>query len=179
MVRRWGIVAALILMVALALMAQDKAPDKDKNAAKTSEQSLAFYKLDLAVREMDGSKVVNTRNYTINQRGDDWGRFRVGSRVPVVTGTANNIPTQVQYIDVGLNADCHVVETADGPTLNWTIDLSSAAPETVSNGQPVIRNVRSQGQTLLTFNKPIVLSSSDDLSSTHKFVFEVTATKVK
>jgi hypothetical protein len=129
---------------------------------------------------MDGSKVVNTRNYTINQRGDDWGRFRVGSRIPMLTSTGNtSVPSQWQYLDVGLNADCHIVETEAGPTLNWTIDLSSVAPDRGAADQPIIRNVRSQGQTILSFNKPIALSSTDDLSSTHKFVFEVTATRVK
>jgi hypothetical protein len=170
-----------MLAMALPIMAQDK----DSKDATKADKVLAFYKLDLAVREMDGSKVVNTRNYTINQKGDDWGRFRVGSRIPVSTGvvstaTSNaNSVTQWQYIDVGLNADCHVIESDPGPTLVWTIELSSVAPEPGAGGQPVIRNVRSQGQTLLTFNKPVVLSNTDDLSSTHKFVFEVTATKIK
>ncbi len=178
MVRRWGMIVAFILTLAMALpmMAQDK----DNKATKAPDKALAFYKLDLAVREMDGSKVMNTRNYTINQKGDDWGRFRVGSRIPVstATGTSSSM-TQWQYIDVGLNADCHIVESDPGPTLIWTIELSSVAPEAGAAGQPVIRNVRSQGQTLLTLNKPIVLSNTDDLSSTHKFVFEVTATKLK
>lgn len=178
MVRRWGMIAALVLaaVVAAPVLAQDK----DKDAGKPSQSTPTFYKLDLAIREMDGSKVINTRDYTINQRGDDWGRFRVGSRIPVSTQRENpNLPNPVSYIDVGLNADCHVVESDPGPTLTWTIDLSSVAPESVTAGQPVIRNVRSQGQILLSFNKPIVLSTTDDLSSTHKFVFEVTAMKIK
>lgn len=187
MIRRWGRVAALALTIALALpvVAQDKAPEKDAAAAKTSEQPLAFYKLDLTVREMDGSKVLNTRNYTVNQKGNDWGRLRVGSRIPVRTGVVNgasstpNMVTQWQYVDVGWNADCHIVESDPGPTLIWTLELSSVAPEPGAGGQPVIRNITSEGQTLLTFDKPMVLSNTDDLSSTHKFVFEVTATKVK
>lgn len=179
MVRRWGRVSALLLTIALVLpvMAQDK---DSKEAGKTSDKRSAFYKLDLAVREMDGNKVMNTRNYTINQKGDDWGRFRVGSRIPIATsGATASAPAQIQYIDVGLNADCHIIESDPGPTLSWTIELSSVAPETGAGGQPVFRNVRSQGQTLLTLDKPTVLSNTDDLSSTHKFVFEVTATKIK
>jgi hypothetical protein len=172
MVRRWGMIAGVILMLAMVLPAV--AQDKDnKDAAKAPGKAVGFYKLDLAVREMDGGKVVNTRSYTINQKGDDWGRFRVGSRVPVqATGI------DAQWIDIGLNADCHIVESDQGPTLMWTIDLSSVAPESANTGRPVIRNVRTQGQTILSFSKPIVLSSSDDLNSTHKFVFEMTATKI-
>jgi hypothetical protein len=116
MVRRWGMIAALVLaaVVAAPVLAQDK----DKDAGKPSQSTPTFYKLDLAIREMDGSKVINTRDYTINQRGDDWGRFRVGSRIPVSTQRENpNLPNPVSYIDVGLNADCHVVESDPGPTL--------------------------------------------------------------
>ncbi len=174
MVRRWGRVIGFLIVIAMALpmLAQEK---DNKETAKAPEKAPTFYKLDLSVREMDGSKVVNTRSYTMNAKGDDYGRFRVGSRIPVVTGAG----PQFQYIDVGLNADCHVIESAPGPTLTWTIELSSIAPERGAGDQPVIRNVRSTGETLLFLNRPIVLSTSDDLSSTHKFVFEVTATKIK
>ena len=66
MVRRWGMIAALVLaaVVAAPVLAQDK----DKDAGKPSQSTPTFYKLDLAIREMDGSKVINTRDYTINQR---------------------------------------------------------------------------------------------------------------
>ena len=182
MVRRWGRIAAFIVALAIAMpvMAQEQ---ESKDTPKASSKAQTFYKLDLAVREIDGSKTVNTRNYTLNAKGDDYGRFRVGSRIPVSTGTftttTGNSNMQWQYIDVGLNADCHIIESDPGPTLVWTIELSSVAPEPGAGGQPVIRNVRSQGQTLLTLNKPVVLSNTDDLSSTHKFVFEMTATKLK
>ncbi len=172
MVRRWGTAVGLLIVIAMALpmLAQD-----NKEAANAPEKKPTFYRLDLSVREMDGSKVVNTRNYTLNAKGDDWGKFRVGSRIPVVTGTG----PQFQYIDVGLNADCHIIESDPGPTLTWTIELSSVAPERGALEQPIIRNVRSNGETLLSLNKAIVLSTSDDLSSTHKFVFEITATQIK
>jgi hypothetical protein len=184
MVRRWGKMVGFFIIIAMALpiMAQEK---DNTEPAKAPDKPLAFYKLDLSVREMDGSKVVNTRTYTLDAKGDDWSRFRVGSRIPVTTGTFSNaadskpINVQWQYLDVGLNADCHIVESDSGPTLSWTIELSSVAPEMGAAGQPIIRNVRSQGATLLFLNKPTVLSTADDLSSTHKFVFEMTATQIK
>lgn len=174
MVRRWGRMLGFLAIIAITapMLAQDK---DNKEAAKAPAKAPTFYKLDLSVREMDGSKVVNTRDYTLNAQSNDYGRFRVGSRIPVVTGSG----PQFSYIDVGLNADCHVIETDPGPTLTWTIELSSIAPERGAGDQPVIRNVRSTGETLLFLNKPIILSTSDDLSSTHKFVFEITASQVK
>ena len=184
MVRRWGRIVGLVIMLSMALplLAQDK---DNKDAVKASDKAHAFYRLDLSVREMDGSKAVNTRNYTLNSEGNEWGRFRVGSKIPVSTGAINltgptpGPVTQWQYIDVGLNADCHIVDSDSGPTLIWTIELSSVAPELGAGGQPIIRNVRSQGATLLLLNKPTLLSTADDLSSTHKFVFEVTASQLK
>lgn len=172
MVRRWERIVGFLIIIAMTLpmMAQD-----NKEAAKTPEKAPMFYKLDLSVREMDGSKVVNTRSYTLNAKGDDYGRFRVGSRIPVSTGTGS----QFQYIDVGLKADCHVIEAGSGPWLTWSIDLSSVAPERGAGEQPIIRNVVSQGETPLLLNKSTLLSTADDLSSTHKFVFEITATQIK
>lgn len=179
MVRRSRRIVGFVIIIAMALpmLAQE-----NKEATRPPEKTPTFYRLDLSVREMDGSKAVNTRNYTLNAQGNEWGRFRVGSRIPVSTGTSSSEggnSARWQYIDVGLNADCHIVESDPGPTLTWTIELSSVAPEIGAAGQPIIRNVRSQGATLLFLNKPTVLSTSDDLSSTHKFVFEITATKVK
>lgn len=179
MVRRKGLIVGFLMIIGMVLpmLAQD-----NKDAAKPPDKAVAFYRLDLSVREMDGNKAVNTRNYTLNAQGNEWGRFRVGSKIPVSTGTSSSgggVSTQWQYIDVGLNADCHIIESDPGPTLTWTIELSSVAPEMGAAGQPIIRNVRSQGATLLFLNKPTVLSTSDDLSSTHKFVFEVTATRIK
>ncbi|HEU5403973.1 MAG TPA: hypothetical protein VFU86_21645 [Terriglobales bacterium] len=184
MVRRWGRIAGLVLIIAVAfpMLAQEK--DNKEAAKAAADKTAAFYKLDLSVREMDGSKVVNTRTYTLNAVGNEWGRLRVGSKIPVSTGTysptTDSKPiTQWQYIDVGLNADCHLVDSTPGPTLVWTVELSSVAPERGDGQQPIIRNVRSQGATLLLLNKPTLLSTADDLSSTHKFVFEITATQVK
>lgn len=179
MVRRCGLLA-ITLVVALMFTGVTTAQDNEKKAEKTAAASKvdrepwSFYKLDLTVREMDGAKVVNTRSYTLNGRGDEWSRVRVGSRIPVNTGNG------ITYVDLGLNADCHLMDNDAETSLSWTIDLSSAAPETLTTGQqPVIRTVRSQGQIPLILGKPILLSSSDDLNSTHKFVFEVTATKLK
>lgn len=179
MVRRCGL-WMMMLMVALIFTGVSSAQDNEKKIEKAAGVSKmdrdpsSFYKLDLTVREMDGSKPVNARAYTLNSRANEWSRFRVGSRIPVNTGNG------ITYVDLGLNADCRLMDNGGEPSLGWTIDLTSAAQETLpTSQQPVIRTVRSQGEIPLTLGKTILLSSSDDLNSTHKFVFEVTATKVK
>ncbi len=168
--RKW-VLAVLAVVVTITTVGFAQEADKAKAAEK---QVWSFYKLDLTVREMDGTKVVNSRSYTLSGRGEEWTRIRIGSKIPVT-----NAQTGTQYMDVGLNVDSRIYEFESGPALSWTIDFSSLAPEAVSSGQPVVRSVRSQGYSPLVMGKPVLLSSSDDLNSSHKFVFEVTATKVR
>lgn len=175
MVRRCGLLAMLLALTITGVMsAQDNEKKVSTDIARAEKTAWSFYKLDLAVREMDGAKVVNTRNYTLTQRVGDWGQLRVGSRLPIT-----DAHQAVQYFDVGLNLDSRVQEKDDVLAFDWRLELSSVAPETAAGGNPIIRNVRSNGQALLGTGKPVTMTSVDDLNSTHKFVFEVTATRVK
>jgi hypothetical protein len=185
MMRRFGLV--LMLAFTLAITGTLVGQDTDKKAAAAAVHSdrdtWSFYKLDLTVREMDGTKALNSRTYTITQRSSEWGQLRVGSRLPVATGTFqggnDRVNTQFQYIDIGLNLDSRVQEREDTLSFDWRMELSSVASEPGAAGQPVIRQVKNNGQTILATGKPVIMATVDDLSSTHKFVFEVTATKLK
>ena len=183
MVRRHGLM--WMLVVALALTGVTAAQDNDKKAdVARPEKPASFYKLDLTVREMDGAKALNSRAYVVTQRSGDWGQLRVGSRVPIVTGSISNsssnpVNTQWQYIDIGLNLDSRVQEKDEALAFDWRMELSSVAADPGAAGQPVIRQVKNNGQTILSIGKPVVMATVDDLSSSHKFVFEVTATKLK
>jgi hypothetical protein len=172
MLRRFGLITAIVAVLALAY------PALAQEAEKSKSDSWSFYKLQINVREIDGSKTLNSRSYDLNQRAGEWGQLRVGSRVPVATGTAGGPNTQYQYVDIGLNIDSRVQDHNGEVSFDWRLNLSSAAPDP-SPGGPVVRNVQSNGQTLLAIGKPVVMTTVDDLNSTHKFVFEVTATKVK
>lgn len=171
MVRRWGL---LILAIVMALSLVSVAQEAEKPKAAPEKQTWSFYKLDLTVKELDGTKVVNSRTYTLSGRGDEWTRIRIGSKIPIT-----NEKMGTQYMDIGLNVDARILEYEGGPALSWIIDFSSVAAEAVASGQPVVRSVRSQGYSPLIMGKPVLLSSSDDLNSSHKFVFEVTANKVR
>lgn len=174
MVRRWGLTLAVIFALALPMFAQDK------DAVKSPDKAWIFFKFVINVREMDGAKLISSRSYEFTQRTGDWGgQLRVGSRVPVVTGTSGSSTAQWQYVDIGFKIDSRVQERDNDVSFDWRLELSSAAAEVNPTGQPVIRTVSSNGQTLLVPGKPIVMTSVDDMNSTHRFVFEVTATKVK
>jgi hypothetical protein len=91
---------------------------------------------------------------------------------------------QFQYLDVGMNIDCRFAERDKGLWLYISIDSSSfSLPEeqrawTVS-GQPIVRELRSQLETVVRPGNPILVSSMDDPSSKRRFQLEVTATKVR
>jgi hypothetical protein len=169
MVRRWGRIAAFILVVAMTLPVMGQ----DKDADKAKAQPWAFYKMDLTVREMDGTKTLSTRTYNLTQRESYWGMLRVGNRLPITDKNGN-----FQYIDIGLNLDSQIQGRDDDVALNWRMEFSSVAPE-LSEGKPVVRSVKNDGQTLLIPGKQVQLSSIDDVNTSHRFVFELTATKVK
>lgn len=171
MMRRFGLVLMLAFTLAITgtLLAQDAEKKAAAPAARADRDTWSFYKLDLTVREMDGAKALNSRTYTITQRSNEWGQLRVGSRVPSGPG----------YIEVGLNLDSRVQDREDVTAFDWRLEMSSLASEPSGNNPPVVRQVRNNGQTLLTFGKPVLMATVDDTSSNHKFVFEVTATKLK
>ncbi len=138
-----------------------------------------IYRVDYVIREMEGSKVLNSRKYMLMAETQQWSRTRVGSRVPVTVGE-----NQVQYQDVGMNIDCRVREREDQRLLDTTIESSSVAtPEssiaTTSSPHPVIRRVNSTVTAAVTLGKPTVVGIMDDVTSNHRYEIEVTVTQVK
>lgn len=178
MVRRFGLV--VMLCMALAFTVTASAQDSEKKASpemvRVEKGASSFYKLDLTVKEMDGAKALNSRTYNIAQAVDEWGQLRVGSRMPISTNPGSS---QWQYFDVGLNMDSKLRERDGVVSLDWRLELSSVPSENPGAPAPVVRNLKNNGQTILAVGKPTLLTSVDDLSSSHKFIFEVTATKVK
>src|SRR5215472_1005566 len=73
----------------------------------------AVYRVEYVVREIEKGKPVNARTYVLMAHSDLKGKaekaaVRVGSRVPIATGTpkSEGAPAQYQYYDVGMNIDC-------------------------------------------------------------------------
>ena len=78
---------------------------------------LKHYKTDFVVKEVDATgRVVNSRSYstilaTNNQGSPD--QIRSGNRVPIQTDADEKGSTKYQYIDIGINIDCHNVHDVD------------------------------------------------------------------
>jgi len=141
-----------------------------------AQKPVTAYRLEFNVREIENGKRLNSRNYMIMAEEGSFARMRVGNRVPYQTAEK-----QYQYSNVGMNIDCRPREHENGVALEITVDFSSVAPssETAPSYNPVFRSNRSEVQTVVSLDKPTLVTSLDDVESNRRYEIEVTATKVK
>lgn len=170
----------VVLLLLGVAAAQEKAAPQDAGPA-------GMYRLDFVIREMDGTKVINTRNYsmlvqtpTAHLRVTD-SDVRAGTKVPVSVGTKDG-QTQIQYTDVGVYIRASLTFRDDGPlVLGVATQISSLAmpePGAQAPPQPIIRTANSNGTGVLVPGKALLVSSVDDPASNHKFTVEVMSTKL-
>src|SRR5215831_7736450 len=179
-----------VLSIGLAC-AQSSARAQDESKTDTSKgqppriQPVQPYRLDFSFNEVADGKNVNTRHYSMDLTAGEVNEIKIGTRVPVVSGTSNpSTPTavQYQYLDIGTNIWAQLREHGDELMLSVRSDVSnldtnnSAGPV---GGNPVIRQIKISGSTLLATGKPIVIGSMDDPNSKRQFQLEVTATKLR
>jgi hypothetical protein len=155
-----------------------------QEAAKEGETQLKpadSYHVEFTVNELDSGKKINSRSYSMLLRAQgfphwtDWKRLRVGSKIPIRSGT-----NQFQYMDVGMDIDCRLMPMENGKVgISTTWEYSSLGGEPEHETQsPVIRHVRSEVEAVVHMDKPTVISEVDDVASTHRYVFEVKVTKI-
>ena len=184
----------LVFCVVLAVSVLAAAQLSPETSPKASAQSDAVpkhcYTLNYVLKELDGSKVINSRSYVLNTivadtHGGDWTRLRVGNRVPVFVhsqekGSNNNV-TDFNYIDIGVNIDNRLREAGDALALEVTADISSIAGETASSvgPPPTVRQVKGTAASLIYPGKPTIVFSADDPGSQHRFQLQVTAVPVR
>src|SRR5438270_5892451 len=160
---RFCMPAALILSFAAALAFADE-PEPDK-----------FFRLQFVVKEVEGSKVLNSRTCTAIVAGSRSGSIRNGTKVQVQNG-----PNSYQVVNIGIDFDYgQVKESAAGLTMLLNADVSSIPQDQPSNTPPVIRNNQWNSTVTIPVNKPTVVFSSDDLTTKHTMQVELTATPVK
>lgn len=126
---RFAIAGLFVLcLVSLRIVAQEKPKSDSKNATTL--------KILVVISEQEGEKKVANLPYTYFLRAGDaspvspWTKLRMGSRVPVATGSYQMGPagaapsggaivnplvnTQFQYLDVGTNIDSRALASDDG-----------------------------------------------------------------
>lgn len=171
------IILGLAVWPTISTRAQEtpKSSTESKPAAQTRPQDV--YRLDFVVREMDGSKTINSRSYMISVEDGRLGKVRAGSNVPVQTAENSFMDNNVD-----VNIDCRLFEREGGVLLDSSFDSSSYLADQWTAGKPthpIRRGVRFEGQSLVTLGKPTIIGKLDDVATNHRFEIEVTATKVK
>ena len=107
-----------IVLIGLSLVASCFAQSE-----KAAPQEEHFYRLDYVVKEVDGGKVVNSRNYSTMITTGRVAEVRTGNKVPYSSDKG------VAYQDVGMNIDARRPREVENQlALEISADLSSVAP---------------------------------------------------
>jgi hypothetical protein len=179
-------IALLLSCGCIRIFAQADAPAPKATETKI-ETTPTTYRLTYTLTEMDGSKRIGTQHFALTVTPGRDGRIKLGSKVPIATGSykpekpENQTLTQFQYQDVGLNITTHIREIAAGVLLDSNVEQSSVSEEqsTVGRGDPVIRQARLENTALLTPGKPVMLGSLDIPGSTRHLDIEVVVEVVR
>lgn len=162
----------------MLVRAQEAPKNPPPPAAEKPVKPVSIYRLEFTVREVEDGKRLNSRAYTMSVEDGDFGRIRVGNRIPYNSGK-----DQFQYYDVGINIDCRLRDHDSFILLeNTSIEISSVVKdESTAAGtlNPVVRQARASVAVAVTPGKPTVVTTLDDVSSNRRYEVEVTATKVK
>jgi hypothetical protein len=181
-----SMIVLLLIGLSAAAAPQDTSTEEPaKAAANTGEagkSSHSLYRLDFVVRELEGGKRINSREYSVWASRIRDARLRVGNRIPIVTGE-----NQIQYQDVGIKIDCAVSDLGEKVALNTTFESSSvvvpdqmaASAGAASSKTPVLRQLMFSGVSPAPLGKPIVIATLDDVATNRRYEVEVTVTKIK
>jgi hypothetical protein len=167
--RRWILCALVFAVAAGACFGQDA-------------EAIKFYKLEFVVKEVQGAKVLNSRAYsTIVSTGNAHNAIRAGSRIPFATSKPTPgqpfATTQYQQVDVGVNIDTSAVKEVENRlSLTVGVEVSSMAEDSATPLAPVIRQNKWTSTVVVSFRKPTVVFSSDDVTAKSQMQLEVTAT---
>ena len=185
MMKRFSILLIMTcLMLGNVLVAQTSSETKSAEQKQDAGLKGKFYRLDYVLREMDGSKELSKRTYTVTAKTDgSYKQLRTGSRVPVIMGEPINGHQQYQYMDVGINIDSQAREDAAGLSLEVTAELSSIAAaegaQTTPSLPPLVRQQKVGGAVPLTPGKSTLVFSADEPTSSRRFELSVTATSLR
>lgn len=142
-----------------------------------------LYRLTYTITDFDGGKRLGSQHFVILAVSGERSTFKLGSRVPIVTGKSDGQPenTQVQYIDVGLSIEARVGGSPDALDLQTKIEQSSLADEksAAAAEDPAIRQTVFEESSQLPQSKPQILGSLDLPGTTRSQEIEVLAELVR
>lgn len=137
------------------------------------------YRLTFTVTEMEAGKRIGVQRSSAVIVPGARTLLKQGSRVPIATGSytaaTSSSQTQLTYLDIGLNIDSTLDESANGVKLHTKVEQSSVAEELSSLGKqdPIIRQTLLEGTSALTVGKSVLLGAIDVSGSTRHLDVEV------
>ena len=144
------------------------------------------YRVTYTITERDGSKTIGVQHYSLIAVPGQRTLLKEGSRVPDITSnyttaTSTGPKADVTYLDVGLNFEATLEESAAGMRLRTKVEQSSIAeqPSGIGSQDPVIRQTLIEGSSILTLAKPLALGSIDIPGSTRHLDVEVVTEAIK
>ena len=166
------------------VQAQEAAKDTSCSPEKTSRLNL--YRLDFSFNEIAEMEERKHSSLTdVNLIAGTPNEIKIGTRVPVSSGSTSNMgpSVQYQYLDVGTSLWSQLREHADELTLAVRAEVSNLDVATGDHGgamlPPVVRQIKIDGETLLIVGKPFVIGVVDDPNSKRQFQLEVIVTKAE
>ena len=139
------------------------------------------YRLTYTLTELDNGKRIGVQHFAMVVVTGQQVVLKQGDKIPILTGNCNKDSTTQQteftYIDVGMNIDATLDRFAGGLRLRSQVEQSSAVPPLPNSvaQDPVIRQSKLQGTSVLTPGKPQTVGSIDIVGSTRHIDIEVIA----
>jgi len=127
--------------------------------------------VEFDIRDADGAGARPTRHFSMSIEESRKGSFQASERVPAVTGSTGS----PSYIDVGVNIECTVQESAGKAALRGELEITSITGTVILGAisQPII------GQRKMTFNSTLALGTPVVIGPAGpKYHIEATVTKV-
>jgi len=147
------------------------------------DQPRKLYRLTYTITDIYAGKRSGSQQFSLLVRPGEKSTFKQGSRVPIVTGTADaqTANTQVQYMDIGLSISALVIGSPDSLNVHTKIEESSLGEEkSVAAAQdPVVHQTVLDESSVLSNNKPFVLGSVDLPGTTQSQEIKVVAELVR
>jgi hypothetical protein len=143
-------------------------------------QQRDVFKVDFTIRDTGDAGGKTGRKYSLLVYSQNKGTFKIGNRVPIPTSGSGGIGTNTQftYVDVGVNIECTVQESAGRIAMRSDLDLSTAViNEKVPGIAPTISQIRLGIETSIPPGKPTIVASFDDPVTSRRFDLEALVTK--
>ena len=186
----WLMMLALVSSVLLQHARAQEENKPETNDAKPAErhasgqpgvpggtmQPIHPYRAEFLITELQDGKKVNSRRYAmLLNAGNMWNQMKIGTRVPA----GPDVPGQ--FLDVGTNINCRVIESGSDIELDVHSEFSNffSAPGPDHSGKPIVQQISINGYTLVASGKTVTVGLVDDPNSDRQFQLEATVTKLR